>query len=90
MKSDSGGPNIGRLWKLRKNLWPFETNPPPAMIDYQGNIVTSATNLKKLTLDHHKKVQRNRIINPEQSKPWNMEDLKNVLSHLKKGKSRDP
>ena len=44
---------------------PFKKDPPTAMIDQHGNIVTSAEGIKKETMNHYKKVLSNRPINPE-------------------------
>ena len=47
IESDEGGFNMGKLWKLRKNLCPFQTDPKTAMLDPHGNIITSGKNLQK-------------------------------------------
>ena len=54
IKSDEGGFNMGKLWKLRKKLCPFQKDPKTAMLDSHGNIITSGKNLQKHTLNHYK------------------------------------
>ena len=56
--------NVGRLWKLRKKLCPYKKDPPTAMLDPNGNAITSATNLKEHAINHYKKVLENRVIKP--------------------------
>ena len=47
---DEGGLNMGKLWKLRKKLCPYKKDPPTAMLDPSGNIITSASNLEEHTI----------------------------------------
>ena len=59
---ESGGFNSGHLWKLKSKLRPKFTDYPTAMQNSEGNLVTSEEDIKKLTVDHFKKVLANRQI----------------------------
>ena len=72
IESDEGGFNMGKLWKLRKKLCPFQKDPKTAMLDPSGNLITSDKNLEKHTLNHYKNVLRNRTMKS---------DLKNLQSN---------
>lgn len=69
LESEKGGLNAGKLWKLKKRLSPRGQDPPTAMSDEKGNLVTSAAGIKKLASDHYKKVLDNKPIK---------EDLKHI------------
>ena len=56
LESEKGGLNAGRLWKLKKRLSPQGQDPPTAMMDETGNLVTSAEGIKNLASEHYKKV----------------------------------
>ena len=66
---DEGGFNSGHLWKLKKKLSPRGRDPPTAMLDPFGNLVTSTAGVGKLALNHYQNILEN--------KPMN-EDLKHV------------
>ena len=59
------GFNSGHLWRLKNKLRKKINNVPTAMEDKEGNLVTTSEGLKKLTMDHFKKVLENRPIKPE-------------------------
>ena len=40
IECDEGGTHSGKLWKLRKKLFPNSRDPPTAMLDSEGNLVT--------------------------------------------------
>ena len=40
--------NASKLWDRKKNLFPQSRDPPTAMLDPKGNLVTSADMIKKL------------------------------------------
>ena len=50
IKCEEGGINSGKLWKLRKKLFPKSRDPPTAMLDEKGNLVTSVDEVQKLTV----------------------------------------
>ena len=41
IQGDEGGYNPGHLWKLKKKLSPKHSEPPIAMKDGDGNILTN-------------------------------------------------
>ena len=47
---NDGGVNSGRLWKLRKKLCPRSRDPPTAMLDTLGNLVTSPAIIEELAM----------------------------------------
>ena len=47
---ESGGLNVGKLWKLKKKLKGILSEPPTAMLDMHGNLVTSSKALEELTV----------------------------------------
>ena len=65
MEDSEDGFNVGKLWKLRKKLCPYKKDPPTAMLSPCGNLVTSAANLEKHTIEYYKNVLSNRPIKPE-------------------------
>ena len=52
MNSDEGGYNPGHLWKLKKKLSPRYTEPPTAMRDSNGKLLTSEEDIKTETVRH--------------------------------------
>ena len=65
VESDEGGFNSGHLWRLKNKLRKKINNVPTAMVDKGGNLVTTSEGIKKLTMDHFKKVLENRPMKPE-------------------------
>ena len=65
MESEKGGINAGRLWKIKKRLSPRVEDPPTAMMNQAGYLVTSETEIKKLASEHYKKVLENRPMKEE-------------------------
>ena len=63
--SDEGGFNSGHLWRLKNKLRKKVNNVLTAMLDEEGNLVTTSEGLKKLTTGHFKKVLENRPMKPE-------------------------
>ena len=62
IECDNGGTNSGKLWQLRKKLCPKSRDPPTAMLDDLGNLVTSPTTIEKLALETYRKRLENRPI----------------------------
>ena len=50
LECNDGGVNSGRLWKLRKKLCPRSRDPPTAMLDTLGNLVTSPAIIEELAM----------------------------------------
>ena len=44
---DDSGVHPGKLWKMRKKLFPSFREPPAAMKDADGNLITSQVELEK-------------------------------------------
>ena len=62
IKCDEGGVNSGHLWKLKKKLSPRCRDPPTAMLDQKGNLITSAKAIEALAVETYKKRLENRKI----------------------------
>ena len=62
IKPEDGGFNSGKLWKLKKKISPKCRDPPTAMVDDVGNIVTSAKAIEALALETYSKRLENRKI----------------------------
>ena len=45
--SEEGGFSAGRLWKLKKKLSPKNTEPPTAMLNSEGKLLTNNEDIKK-------------------------------------------
>ena len=60
--SEDGGFNAGRLWKLKKKLSPKASEPPTAMIDTNGKLITSDEEIKAEAVRHYKNVFKERDI----------------------------
>ena len=50
---ETGGNFSGKFWKLRKKLFPRSVEPPTAMKDEFGNVVTSPSDIIKETIKHY-------------------------------------
>ena len=59
---EEGGVNSGRLWNLKRKLCPRSKDPPTAMLDPSGNLLTSSTAIQNLALDTYKERLQNREI----------------------------
>ena len=46
-----GGVNAGRFWKLKTRLRSIVTEPPTAMLDSRGNLVTTGSAIDALTME---------------------------------------
>ena len=62
---NDGGYNPAHLWKLKKKLRPTIPDPPAAMKDSNGKLVTSVIEVNKIEVNHFKKVLENKEIKPE-------------------------
>ena len=60
--SEDGGFNAGRLWKLKKKLSPKVSEPPTAMKDTNGKLITSSEDIKAEAVKHYKNVFKDRDI----------------------------
>ena len=62
IKVDEGGIHSGNLWKLKKKLSPRCRDPPTAMLDPSGNLLTSQNAIDDLALKTFKDRLKNREI----------------------------
>ena len=69
IKVDEGGIHSGSLWKLKKKVSPRCRDPPTAMLDSAGNLLTSPDAIDKAALETYEKRLQNRPIK---------DDLKNL------------
>ena len=53
---EDGGFNSGEQWKLKKKLTPSDYDPPTAMKDADGNLLTEEKDILKEATKHYKKV----------------------------------
>ena len=51
---EEGGVNVAKLWKLKKQLRGIWQEPPTAMLDSSGNLVTTSKALETLSLQMYK------------------------------------
>ena len=56
IKCDEGGYNAGKFWMLKKKLCPRPQDPPTAMLDFEGNLVTSVKGVAELSVKHYSKI----------------------------------
>ena len=49
-KYEDGGFNSGKLWNLKKHLFPNHRDPPTAMKDDEGNLVTDSEKINELAV----------------------------------------
>ena len=60
--SDDGGYNSNKLWQLRKNLSPRFNEPPSAMLNQEGKLLTNDEDIIAESVSHYKRVFENREI----------------------------
>ena len=62
---EDGGFNAGKLWKLRKKLLPRNQDPPSAMYNDSGKLLTTNEDIVKETEIYYKQVHKEKPIKPE-------------------------
>ena len=62
VKCQEGGFNSGHLWNIKNKQRPKVKNVPTAMVDKDGNLVTSPEGIKQEAMKHFKEVLKNRPI----------------------------
>ena len=67
MSCDSGGVNVAKMWKMKKKLKGTYVEPPAAMLDKQGNIVTEREAIENIVLNKYEERLRSLEIKPELS-----------------------
>ena len=63
MEADDGGWNTSHLWKLKKKLNPRPSDPPTAMKNSKGVLLTNPEEIKEEAEAHFKKVLENKPMN---------------------------
>ena len=76
MDCAEGGKISNELWKLKKHMCPHSREPPIAMSDEEGNLVTNATKLKDMAIKAYQERLRNRPIKE------GMEEIKDAKENL--------
>ena len=59
---NEGGVHSGKLWSLRRKLCPKSRDPPTAMLDPDGNMLTSSSAIQNLAVNTYKERLKNRKI----------------------------
>ena len=86
--SEVGGMNSGRLWSLKKEIFPKCRDPPTAMLDpVTGNLLTSEDKIEEAAIEVYKNRLKNR---PMKDDLKHVKDAKEMLCEklLKLAKSR--
>ena len=52
LECESGGNSVGKLWSLRRKLFPKSRDPPTAMLDVYGNLLTSQEAIEEEAIKH--------------------------------------
>ena len=61
-KPNEGGLNPNKMWKLKKRLCPRAMDPPSAMLDKEGNLLTSDDAIKERALEvYAERLEANKI-----------------------------
>ena len=90
IECEEGGINSGNLWKLKKKLSPKCRDPPTAMLDPYGNLVTSSHLIEELAIKTYKDRLQNRPMNKEFT---DLKEAKEELCRLRlkiAGKKKTP
>ena len=80
IECNEGGTHSGKLWKLRKKLFPKSRDPPTAMFDPNGNLVTCESKVEEITLNAYQDRLKNKPIKESLS---NLKILKENLCNLR-------
>ena len=90
-KSDEGGLNTGKMWKLKKKLMPRIQEPPTAMMSSEGKLLTEKEDIKSEAVKHYNKVFKNKEIDPKYNahRTEREELCKTRLAETEKNKSRE-
>ena len=65
IKHDEGGVNSGNLWRLKNKLNKKYPEPPTAMRDMRGNLLTAKKDILEQTVKYYEKVLENRPMREE-------------------------
>ena len=75
---NEGGNVAAEMWKLKKQLFPRSRDPPTAMMDDKGNLVTNTETIKDMAVKAYEHRLRNR---PMKEGMENIKDEKEKLAH---------
>ena len=75
---NEGGNMAAEMWKLKKQLFPRSRDPPTAMMDDKGNLVTNTETIKDMAVKAYEHRLRNR---PMKEGMENIKDEKEKLAH---------
>ena len=82
-KCEEGGINVGKLWKLKKKLSPICREPPTAMVNKEGKLLTTRKQIEALAIEIFEDRLKNRPINEKLSQmKKNKDDLCNLRLKL--------
>ena len=73
---EEGGMSSGKLWSLKKNLFPKSRDPPTAMINSEGNLETDGEVIKEMAIEAYEERLKNRPIKQ------GLEDVKSAKEKL--------
>ena len=76
IKPEDGGVNAHEMWKLRKKMCPKNSDPPTAMTDKNGNLLTSDKSIQGRALEAYSERLENNKIEPH------LKDLENDTNEL--------
>ena len=83
IKHEEGGLNSGNLWRLKNKLNKKYPEPPTAMRDDKGNLLTGKRDILEQTVKHYEKVLKNRPIKEElREYKKEREDLASARMHI--------
>lgn len=78
--SEDGGFNSGKLWKLKKKLSPNSNDPPTAMKDSGGKLLTTDEEVKKEAMKHYQQVFQDK---PMEEDLKHLKDIREDLCHAR-------
>ena len=89
IKPSEGGMSANKIWKLKKKLCPRSRDPPTAMLDKEGNLLTSDESIEKRALEvYTKRLEGNKMVDNLKDLEIDTNNLcKNRLKLCKKNKS---
>ena len=62
IECEEGGTSSGKLWSLKKNLFPKSRGTATAMFNLKGNLVTDSEVIKDMALEANEESLKNRPI----------------------------
>ena len=65
LNNKEGGYNPGHLWKLKQKLSPRHSEPPTAIKDKDGKLLTSEEDIKSESIKHYRRVLKSKDMDEE-------------------------